>query len=237
MRVQVLILAGGVGSRMKVDRPKQFIEVNGVPVIVRTIQNFQNNEQVTGITVVCIKDWTEHLQGLIKQYGLTKVNDIVEGGATGHDSTRNGIFSMRDKLTDDDFVVIHDAARPLIPQSIINKMLDIALEYGNACTAIPIHETIILTDDQISGNSEIDRNRIMRVQTPQAYRYGLIYPLYKKADEDNLHNFIYANTMAIHYGTRLYFSDGFNSNVKITTPQDIAFYKALLQFDEEDLAK
>lgn len=237
MKIQVLILAGGVGSRMKVDRPKQFIEVDKVPVIVRTILNFQNNEKVTGITVVCIKDWVDHLKGLIKQYGLTKVNNIVEGGTTGHDSTRNGIFSMRDILTDDDFVVIHDAARPLIPQSIINKMLDKAFEYGNACTAIPIHETIILTDDKISGNSEIDRSRIMRVQTPQAYRYGLIYSLYKKADKDNLHNFIYANTLAIHYGTRLYFSDGFNSNVKITTPQDIAFYKSLLQFDEEDLTK
>ncbi len=237
MKIQVVILAGGVGNRMKVDRPKQFIEVNDVPVIVRTIQNFQRNTRITGITVVCIKDWISYLQKLVNKYNLTKVTEIVEGGATGHDSTRNGIYSLREKLQDDDFVIIHDAARPLIPQSIINKMLDKAFEYGNACTAIPIHETIILTDDQISGNSEIDRSRIMRVQTPQAYRYGLIYPLYKKADEDNHHNFIYANTMAIHYGTRLYFSDGFNSNVKITTPQDIAFYKALLQFNEEDLAK
>lgn len=83
MKIHVVILAGGVGSRMKVDRPKQFIDVNGVPVIVRTIQNFQKNERVTGVTVVCIKDWVEYLQNLVSQYSLTKVTDIVEGGSDG----------------------------------------------------------------------------------------------------------------------------------------------------------
>lgn len=237
MDVHAIILAGGVGSRMKADKPKQFIEIDGVPVIVDTINNFERNESVTGITVVCLKEWIPYFEQLVKQYELTKVVSIVEGGATGHDSTRNGVFSLRDKLSDDDFVIIHDAARPLIPQSIINKMLDKALVYGNACTAIQCHETVVLTDDQVSGDSELDRSRIMRVQTPQAYRYGLLYPLYRKAEEDNLHNFVYANTMAIHYHTRIYFSEGFDCNVKITTREDIAFYKALRQFDEEELVR
>lgn len=237
MKIHVIILAGGIGSRMHADRPKQFIEIDGVPVIVKTLSNFQRNNRITGITVVCLKDWIPYFKELAVNYELTKVVYVVEGGDTGHNSTRNGIFSLKGKLSADDLVVIHDAARPLIPQSIINKMLDKAIEHGNACTAIPIHETIILTDDQISGNSEIDRSKIMRVQTPQAYRFDLICPLYEKAEADGLHNFIYANTMAIHYGTRIYFSDGFNSNVKITTKEDIAFYKALLQFDEEALVK
>lgn len=237
MKIHVIILAGGIGSRMQADRPKQFIEIDGVPVIVKTLSNFQRNNRITGITVVCLKDWIPYFKELAVNYELSKVVDVVEGGSTGHDSTRNGVFSLKGKLAEDDLIVIHDAARPLVPQSIINKMLDKAVEHGNACTAIPIHETIILTDDQISGNSEIDRSKIMRVQTPQAYRFDLICPLYERAEADNLHNFIYANTMAIHYGTRIYFSDGFNSNVKITTKEDIAFYKALLQFDEEALVK
>ena len=237
MKIHVIILAGGIDSRMQADRPKQFIEIDGVPVIVKTLSNFQRNNRITGITVVCLKDWIPYFKELAVNYELSKVVDVVEGGSTGHDSTRNGVFSLKGKLAEDDLIVIHDAARPLVPQSIINKMLDKAVEHGNACTAIPIHETIILTDDQISGNSEIDRSKIMRVQTPQAYRFDLICPLYERAEADNLHNFIYANTMAIHYGTRIYFSDGFKSNVKITTKEDIAFYKALLQFDEEALVK
>lgn len=237
MKIHVIILAGGVGSRMNADRPKQFIEIDGVPVIVKNIYNFQSNYRVDGITVVCLKEWIPYFNELVLNYELTKVVDVVEGGTTGHDSTRNGVFSLNGKLNGEDLVVIHDAARPLIPQSIINKMLDKAIEHGNACTAISVHETIILTDDQISGNSEIDRSKIMRVQTPQAYRFDLIHHLYERAEADNLHNFVYANTMAIHYGTRIYFSEGFNSNVKVTTKEDIAFYKALLQFDEESLVR
>lgn len=237
MKVNAIILAGGVGSRMKVDKPKQFIEIEGVPIIVNTIRNFEKNKSVDEITVVCLKEWIGYLEELIKQYGLHKVTNIVEGGITGHDSTRNGIFSLKDKLSDDDFVIIHDAARPLIPQLIIDDMLDVAIKHGNACTAIPCHDTVIKTDDQISGIEQIERSSFLRVQTPQSYKYGLIRPLYERADRENKHNFIYANTMAISYGERIYFSKGFDCNIKITTKEDIAFYKAMKQFSEEELTK
>lgn len=237
MEVNTIILAGGVGSRVNADKPKQFIEINGVPVIVDTLNNFQRNERVTGITVVCLKEWIPYLKELIGRFNLTKVTNVVEGGATGHDSTRNGIFSLRDKLTADDFVIIHDAARPLVPQKIINDMLNVAFKNGNACTAIPCHDTVIKTEDYISGIEQIERSSFLRVQTPQAYRYGIIEPLYERAEQENRHDFIYANTMAIAYGTRIYFSKGFDCNIKITTKEDIAFYKAMSQFSEEELIK
>lgn len=237
MKISVVILAGGVGSRMKADRPKQFLEIDGVPVIVYTLNNFQKNSRIDTITVVCLKDWITYFQEIISTYKLTKVTNIVEGGTCGHDSTRNGIFSLRNNLDDDDLVVIHDAARPLIPQLVIDNMIDVAMENGNACTAIPCYDTVIKTDDKISGIEQIDRNSFLRVQTPQAYKYGMIYNLYKRAEEDNKHDFVYANTMAIHYGQRIFFSKGFTSNIKITNPEDIAFYKALKDFDEEVLMK
>lgn len=237
MKANVIILAGGTGSRMKTDLPKQFIEIDGVPVIVDTIRNFQNNSRINSITVVCLKDWIAYLQGLTAKYHLDKVDNIVEGGATGHDSARNGVLSLSGEMDEDDIVVIHDAARPLISQVIINDMLDTAIKCGNACTAIPIHDTIIVTDDQQSGDTQIERNKIMRVQTPQAYRYGTIYALYRRADEENRHDFIYANTMAITYGTRIYFSTGSDCNIKLTTKEDLAYYKAMKQFSEEELSK
>ena len=236
-KIHTIILAGGTGSRMKVTVPKQFIEVDGVPVIVNTIGNFQRNERIDGITVVCLKDWADHLRELVYRYGLDKVVNIAEGGETGHDSARNGIFSLAETLSEDDIVVIHDAARPLIPQTIINDMLDTAIKYGNACTAVQIHDTLIITDDQKSGDQQIERSRLMRVQTPQAYRYGTILSLYRRAEAEDIHDFVYANTMAIHYGERIYFSAGFDCNIKLTTKEDIAFYKAMKQFSEEELTK
>ena len=237
MKINVIILAGGIGKRMGSKQPKQFIKVNKIPIIVRTINNFQHNDRINNITIVCVKEYISKLQKLVDEYHLTKVNNIVSGGATGHDSTRNGVFSLKDKLSKDDFVIIHDAVRPLLPQLTLNKMIDTAIEKGNACLAVPCYETVICTDDGKSGEKEIDRNSFMRVQTPQMYRYGLIEELYEKAESDNLHNFVYANTLAIHYGTRIYFSDGFNCNYKITTKDDIPLYKALLKFSEEELAR
>lgn len=237
MKINVVILAGGVGKRMGTKQPKQFLKVNRIPIIVRTINNFQHNERVNNITIVCVKEYISKVKKLVDEYHLTKVNNVVEGGHTGHDSTRNGVLSLKDKLGDNDFVIIHDAVRPLLPQLTLNKMIDTALEKGNACLAVPCYETVICTEDGKSGNKEIDRNTFLRVQTPQMYRYGLIRELYEKAERDNLHNFVYANTLAIHYGTRIYFSDGFNCNYKITTKDDIPLYKALLKFSEEELAR
>lgn len=235
MNINVVILAGGIGSRMKADKPKQFIVVDDKPIIVDTIMNFQKNKQIDGIIVVCLKDWIEYMNELINKYKLTKVVKIIEGGKTGHDSARNGIFALNEMMNEDDIVIIHDAARPILPQQIINDMIKVAKSNGNACTAIQCHDTVIETNDQISGNSQIERSKIMRVQTPQAYRYGLIKGLYEKAEKENIHDFVYANTMAITYGVRIYFSLGCDCNIKITTKEDIAFYKALKQFSEEEL--
>lgn len=237
MRVHAIILAGGIGSRMKADKPKQFIEIDGKPVIVDTISNFERNIQVNNITVVCLKDWIPYLLELIKKFDLKKVTSIIEGGNSGHDSTRNGVFSLKDILSENDLVIIHDAARPLIPQIIINDMLDVAKKNGNACTAVSCHDTVIKTTDGISGVEQIDRNSFLRVQTPQAYRYGLLLSLYERAEAEGIHDFVYANTMAIKYGVRIFFSKGFTCNIKITTKEDIAFYKAMKQFNEEDLTQ
>ena len=237
MKINVIILAGGIGARMQSNKPKQFIEIDGVPIIVHTIRNFQINENVTNITVVCIEKYLSEMREIVARYGLTKVNRIVPGGDTGHDSTRNGVFSLEKDLSDDDFVIVHDAVRPLLPQKIINSMIDVAKKHGNACLAVPCYETVVISGDKISGNQEIDRNSFMRVQTPQMYRYGLIKSLYQKADSENRHDFVYANTLALHYGCRIYFSPGFFYNFKITRADDLPLYRALMCLSEEELAR
>lgn len=235
MHNHVIILAGGIGSRVGGPMPKQFLSLNDKPVIVHTIENFEKNSNIDGITIVCVKDWIPHLKEILVEYKISKVTEIIEGGETGHDSTRNGIFSLRSKLGKDDYVIIHDAARPILPQAAINDMLEIAHEKGNASLAIPCYETVIYTDDGKSGNKQLDRSSIMRIQTPQAYNYGSILKLYEQAEKENKHDFIYADLVLIHYGKTVYFSKGFTNNIKITRKEDIPLCKALMTFTEEEL--
>lgn len=110
----VIILAGGIGSRLKSAVPKQFIEIDGCPIIVHTIKNFQDNPNIDHIIIVCLEKWIEYTKEIVKKYHLDKVTDVVPGGETGHISTRNGVYFLKNRLSEDDYVIIHDAARPIV---------------------------------------------------------------------------------------------------------------------------
>lgn len=235
MKTVAVILAGGVGSRMQADMPKQFIEVRNKPIIAYTIENFERNSRVDEVLIVCVAGWFEHINEIVKKYKLNKVKHIVEGGNCGHDSTRNAVFYLKEFLENDDIVIVHDAARPLLPQKVIEDMLDKTEEFGNGNTSIPCYETILYTDDGKSGIEELDRKSIMRIQTPQAYKYGILDDVYNKAEKDNKHDFVYADIAVAYYGYRIYFSKGFINNIKITTKEDITFFNYLLDFSEDEL--
>ncbi|MCM1320688.1 MAG: 2-C-methyl-D-erythritol 4-phosphate cytidylyltransferase [Treponema brennaborense] len=211
------------------------MSLNDKPVIIHTLENFQRNNNIDGIIIVCVKDWMIHLKEILNEYAISKVFAVVEGGGSGHDSTRNGLFFLRDKLSPEDYVVIHDAARPILPQAAINDMLRVAHEKGNASLAIPCYETILLTDDGKSGASQLDRSKIMRIQTPQCYQFGPLLELYERAETEDKHDFIYADLVLVYYGKTVYFSRGFANNIKITRKEDVPLCKALMHFSEEEL--
>ena len=235
MKNYVIILAGGIGKRMGSEIPKQFIEVEGKPVIVYTIENFQRNPQIEGVLVVCIKDWIPHLRTLIDQYSLSKVKWITEGGSTGHDSIRNGVFYLRDKIEPDDFIIVHDAVRPILPQKAIDEVLRVAHENGNASSSIVCHPPIVYTEDFKSGIKDVDRDHVMLTASPQAYKYSLALECYEMAEKENRHNFTFTSSLLIHCGKRVYFAKGTTSNIKITQKEDVALFKALLQVPENML--
>lgn len=228
--IDVIILAGGVGSRLKSAVPKQFIEIDGCPIIVHTIRNFQDNPNIDHIIVVCLGNWIEHTKNIVKKYNLDKVTDVIPGGTTGHISTKNGVYFLKNRLSEQDYVIIHDAARPIVSQEVINDLIETAKKNGNACSAVSCYETIVLTENRLSGKEQIDRNRVIRVQTPQCYKYGLIKSLYEKAETDKREDFVYANILAMEYGVEIFFSKGTNNNIKITTKEDIALFRALLYY-------
>lgn len=233
MKNYVILLAGGVGKRMQSEIPKQFLEVEGKPIIVYTIENFQRNDQIEKIVVVCVKDWIEHLRGLIQQYSLTKVEWVTEGGATGHDSIRNGVFFLKDKIEPDDYIIVHDAVRPVLPQKAIDEVLRVAHENGNASSSIACHPPIVYTEDFKSGITDVDREHVMLTASPQAYRYDLVMRCYEKAEQDNKHNFTFTSSLLIHYGERVYFAKGTSSNIKVTQKEDLALFGALLKVPED----
>ncbi len=233
MKNYVVLLAGGVGKRMGGDIPKQFMEVDGKPIIVYSIENFQKNPQIEKIVVVCVKDWINHLRELIAKYALTKIEWIVEGGNTGHDSIRNGVFFLKDKIDADDFIIVHDAVRPILPQKAIDEVLRVAHENGNASSSIACHPPIVYTEDGKSGITDVDREHVMLTASPQVYKYSLALKCYEKAEKENKHDFTFTSSLLIHYGERVYFAKGTTSNIKVTKKEDLALFGALLKVPEE----
>lgn len=233
MKNDVILLAGGIGKRMGADIPKQFIKVKDKPIIVYTIEKFQKNANIDEIVVVCVKDWADYVRELVKEYSLTKVKWIIEGGKTGHDSIRNGIFFLRDKIEPEDFVVIHDAVRPILPQKAIDEVLRVAHENGNASSSIVCHPPIVYTEDKISGIKDVDRDHVMLTASPQAYNYAQVLKCYEKAEKDGKHDFTFTSSLLIAYGERVYFAKGTTSNIKVTQKEDLALFEALISVPED----
>lgn len=133
-----LIIAGGVGQRMGQDIPKQFINVDNIPVIVYTMAAFQKHPEIDAIEIVCVDGWHEVLYAYAKQFGISKLENVVSGGKNGQDSIRNGLYDIAKRHNDDnDLVLIHDAIRPLLSEEIISDNIRVCKEHGNAITVIP----------------------------------------------------------------------------------------------------
>ena len=233
MKNYVILLAGGVGKRMNSEIPKQFLEVDGKPIIVYSIENFQRNDQIERIVVVCIKDWIDELKKLIEKYKLTKVEWIIEGGSTGHDSIRNGVFFLKDKVDPEDFIIVHDAVRPILPQKAIDEVIRVAHEKGNASSSIACHPPIVYTDDRESGITDVDREHVMLTASPQAFKYALALKCYEQAENEGKHDCTFTSSLLIHCGERVYFAKGTTCNIKITQKEDLALFSALLKVPEE----
>lgn len=232
-----LILAGGHGSRTQQDVPKQFMNVYEKPLIIYTLENFEHHPDIDGIGVVCLEGWHEVLKAYARQYQITKLKWVTKGGKDGQESTQKGIEALRDICHDEDIVIIHDAIRPFITHEVISDAIQVCQKKGSGLSAVRCQETIVRTEDGISGEENIGRQEIMRVQTPQAYRYGKTKWAYEEADRQGIEGEVYINTLMLRLGERVYFSKGTEKNVKITTMDDLEVFKALLNMEREDWIK
>lgn len=232
-----LVLAGGSGKRIEQDIPKQFINVYEKPIIIYTLEAFQKHPQIDAVMVVCISGWEEVLKAYARQYQITKLKWVISGGDTGQESTANGIYALESICSEDDIILVHDAIRPMLSQEIISDCIVTCQTYGSGLSAVRCQETIVRSDDGFSGKENIGRNQIMRVQTPQAYRYGKALEIYKRAEKEHIEDEVYINTLMLRMGEKVYFSKGSNKNLKITTAEDIDIFKAVYGVKREDWMK
>lgn len=230
-----IVIAGGSGHRMGQDIPKQFINVYDKPVIIYTLESFQKHPQIDAIEVVCIDGWHDVLKAYAKQFGITKLKWVVNGGQTGQESIRNGVYNLEGVLKDDDIVIIHDGIRPLVDESVLSDVILKCNRYGNAVTSMPYNEQIFVIDDEISTVKYIPRETLRRVSTPQAYKFGKVDRAYHEAFEKKIgiYGSSYTNTMMVELGERLYFAAGSDKNIKLTTKDDLEMFKAYLKSDKD----
>lgn len=227
-----LIIAGGVGARMHMTTPKQFISVKGKPIIVYTIEAFQKNDSIDAIGIVCLRGWEDVVWKYVKKYKLDKVKWLTLGGDTGMESLRNGMEMLRENCDPNDIIVIHDAVRPLISDDIINANIAGVVQHGTAITCVPCTEALLRSDNFETSREVVDRDLIQRTQTPQSLRLSKFIWAHEQAQKQGIVNTVATCTLLCELGEEVYIVRGEGTNFKITTREDIKLMEAYLTCEE-----
>lgn len=230
-----LIFAGGVGSRMNSKaRPKQFLEIHGKPIIIHTIEHFENHPKIDSICVVSVATWLEYMKSLIQKFNLKKVKWVVPGGETALESQYNGLTAIRDgaDYNEKDVVLIHDGVRPLIDETVITDCIAGVIQYGSAVTVAPAIETIICTDEHKRIISTVPRSECQLARAPQSFYIGEILEAHERARGAGKYNFVDSTSLMLHYGFPVHTVEGPAENIKVTNPADFYICRALLDAKE-----
>lgn len=227
-----LIFAGGTGVRMNARaKPKQFLELFGKPVIVYTIEVFENHPEIDKIIVVCVENYINELKKLVARYELRKVFSIIKGGSSAFHSIFNGLTSLETVCSDDDIVLIHDGVRPLIDEPLISANIECAQKHENAVSVVPAMEGVIISNDGYIVDDFPDRKLMYISKAPQTFRFRVICDLYKKSINDEFTPIEPAH-LCKHNGVPMHIVMSSYSNIKITTPTDYYIFKAIHEANE-----
>lgn len=227
-----VIFAGGTGQRMNTKtRPKQFLELHGKPIIIYTLEQFENHPEIDGVIVVCLKDWIPFLNKMIKRYELEKILEVVPGGVSGQESIRNGIDAAWRQCPPDSTVLIHDGVRPLVAEDTICRCLRSVEQHGNAITVVPAIETIVQESDGVITKI-IDRKSCQMAKAPQCFILRDLRDAHIAAQNEGLADFIDSASLMSHYGHTLHVVKGSPENIKITTPSDFYVFRAYVDVVE-----
>lgn len=231
-----VIFAGGCGTRMNTkSKPKQFLDLNGKPIIIYTIELFDNHPQIDGIVVVCIESWIPYLKKMIRKFEITKVVKIVPGGNSGQESIYNGLCAAeeftKEKSEKNPIVLIHDGVRPLITEETITDNIEKVKECGSCITTVPAIETVIV--DNHDGTLNIPkRSDCLMARAPQSFFLDDIIGAHRRSQKEGITSFIDSCSLMSHYGYKLGLVQGPMENIKITTPTDYFVLRAMVEVHE-----
>lgn len=231
-----VIFAGGAGTRMNSrGKPKQFLEVNGKPIIIHTLEIFEENTNIDAIVIACIENAIEHMQQLAMKHNLKKIKKIVPGGDTGQMSIYHGLCAAQEvagKYADSAIVLIHDGVRPMIDGQVIDDNIESVRQFGSAVTAAASKETVVLVDEK--GFIEDATNRaVTRIaKAPQSFYLKEVLEVERLAIKEGKKNVIDTCTLMHMYGKPIHVIEGSSENIKVTTPDDFYTLRALLQARE-----
>lgn len=236
MKNFALIFAGGAGTRMNSKAiPKQFLELQGRPIIIHTLEHFEKHPGIDAICIVCIESWIKELNKQLLFHNITKAKAVVPGGANSQESIFNGLNALHKlSASDEDIVLIHDGVRPLINEKVITDNIECARKHGNAITVAPAIETIISIDDSGNVSSISDRKNCRLARAPQTFFLKDILEAHIKARAEGNIDAIDSACLMAHYGTPLHTVSGPMENIKITTSLDFHLFRAILQARENE---
>ena len=232
-----LILAAGSGSRMgNADKPKQFLPIYGKPLMIHTIEAFEVHEDVDAIVIVTNDSYVDQVKVWCKQYDLLKVKAVVAGGEERQISVYNGLQAVKNiAQSDDDIVLIHDAARPLISQRIISDNIEVCTKYGAVDTVIKASDTIVRSKNSESISDIPLRKELYQGQTPQTFKLSLILDAHEQARKNNLPDVTDDAKLVLSLGKEVRLVEGSKQNFKITTFDDLMMLKALLKIGKSEV--
>ena len=228
-----VIFAGGVGKRMNSQStPKQFLKLHGKPIIIYTLEVFQNSSDVDAICISCLGTHIEYMRSLCREFGISKVRWIVEGGASGQESIFNGLSAVHADCPADTLDMMHDAVRPIISTDLIRRNVESVLRYGNAVSCSRATETPAEVDEDGRICKISDRSVAVIAKAPQSFYLQDIFSAHLKSKELGLADFIDSASMMCYYGHELHMVVSPWDNIKITTPSDFYIFKAIIEAKE-----
>ena len=233
-----MIFAGGSGVRMGAGVPKQFLEINGKPVLIHTLELFQYHSMIDKIYVSVLEEYIDYVSALIEEYHITKAAGIVPGGETAQDSIYNVLKKAEAENPADSGVLLHDGVRPYVDADVITENILSVEQYGSAITSTPSYETVVLSADGGSVSQVPLRKETYTAQAPQSFRLRDIIAAHDaiRLRPERYDNMVDACTIMTTLGRPVHLVHGNRGNIKVTTPEDVYIFRGLLQYKENEQA-
>ena len=213
---------------MQQEIPKQFLNVNDKPVVIYTLEAFESHPDIDAIGVVCVDGWHDILKAYAQQYNISKLRWVVPGGENGQSSIRSGLAYAEKLYAPDDIILVHDAIRPMVSHEIISDCIVQCQRHGSAVAVMPCNTVALRRTTEETSTEVVPRDKLALTQTPQAFPLRKLVEAHRRALELGITGSIASCTLMIELGEQVHFSIGSETNIKLTTQDDLKIFKALL---------